>query len=473
MLSSLRHYWNIFKQSLRHEKGLVQHHYSFEEAEFLPSVLGMQEQPPSPIGRIITGLIIGFLIIVVVWATIGKVDVITTAQGKIIQVGKSKVIQPVDTGKITAIYVHEGKHVNKGDVLIELDTSETKVDEKQAMNELIVERLKYAAQKTILYSIEHKAEGKQLKEFIEPEFALEHGTRFIQAKKYVENRISEYEAKKSMLNNSILKYRSELSSLRLNISRLESTLPLAKKKSESYKKAIDKEVVPEHQYMSVLQSYYDLKGEYEVSKQRVNEINASINSAIDEKENVKQELRRELLLEQNEAEKRIVMFEQELKKAQLRTEDLILISPTDGIVQQLSVNTIGGVVTPAQELMVIVPTQRVLEVEAWVQNKDIGFVEEGMIADVKIEPFPFTKYGVVTAKLKTLSQDAIQLEDVGFVFLVRVLLDKSAIWVSKTKQVNLSPGMNVTVEIKTGKRRVIEYFLTPIIKGFSTVARER
>jgi hemolysin D len=135
------------------------------------------------------------------------------------------------------------------------------------------------------------------------------------------------------------------------------------------------------------------------------------------------------------------------------------------------VHTVGGVVTPAQELMVIVPEEDSLDIEAWVENKDIGFVSEGHRAEIKVEAFPFTRYGTIDGEITTLSKAAVPMDKIGAVYAARVSMAKSDIRV-ENKQVQLSPGMNVTVEIKTGTRRLIEYFLSPLLRGFNESVRE-
>ncbi|BBA32640.1 HlyD family secretion protein [Methylocaldum marinum] len=151
---------------------------------------------------------------------------------------------------------------------------------------------------------------------------------------------------------------------------------------------------------------------------------------------------------------------------------MTLAAPVDGVVQQLAVHTVGGVVTPAQPLLVIVPRDNPLEVEAFIQNKDIGFVNAGQEAEVKIETFPFTKYGTIPAKVMQVSNDAIQDEKRGLIYAARVALSHATMVVEE-KAVNLTPGMAVTVEIKTGKRRLIEYFLSPLLQYEDESLRER
>lgn len=143
-----------------------------------------------------------------------------------------------------------------------------------------------------------------------------------------------------------------------------------------------------------------------------------------------------------------------------------------GTVQQLAVHTIGGVVTPAQPLLVIVPKEQSLEVEAFIENKDIGFVFAGQDVEVKVETFPFTKYGTIPAKVVHVSNDALNDEKRGLIYAARVKLSKSTMQLEK-KIVNLSPGMAVTAEIKTGKRRVVEYFLSPLMQYKDESLRER
>lgn len=174
-----------------------------------------------------------------------------------------------------------------------------------------------------------------------------------------------------------------------------------------------------------------------------------------------------------DAEIRAHSLSKELAKAQTRSSQQYLAAPIDGVVQQLAIHTVGGVVTPAQQLMVIAPQEGHVEIEAWVENKDIGFVNAEQIAEIKVESFPFTHYGTITGRVMSLSGDSVPLEKQGFFYSARVSMDRATIRVDNGKDVLLTPGMNVSVEIKTGQRRVIEYFLSPIVQAFSDTARER
>jgi hemolysin D len=154
---------------------------------------------------------------------------------------------------------------------------------------------------------------------------------------------------------------------------------------------------------------------------------------------------------------------EELLKAEQRSSNYLLKAPIDGTVQELAVTTIGGVVTPAQEIMKIVPENSAVEVEARFLNKDIGFIHPGQLAEIKVDTFNFTKYSVVDAELADISGDAIQDEQLGLVYKARLIPSESALQVGG-KLVNLAPGMTVTAEVKTGQRRVIEFFLSPLLR---------
>jgi hemolysin D len=171
-------------------------------------------------------------------------------------------------------------------------------------------------------------------------------------------------------------------------------------------------------------------------------------------------------------ETKVASLVQEVTKAGQRAGFQRLTTPIDGVVQQVAVHTVGGVVTPAQQLLIVVPLEHPVEVEAQVENKDVGFVKEGQVVELKVETFPFTLYGTIPGRVVSVSDDAAPIEKVGLVYPTRVSMDRATMQVDG-KPVHLSPGMAVTVEIKTGQRRVIEYLLSPLLKSVKESLRER
>jgi len=184
------------------------------------------------------------------------------------------------------------------------------------------------------------------------------------------------------------------------------------------------------------------------------------------------EARRQALAEVQDAKRQRQAMEQELTKATGLNARQVLYAPVAGEVQQLVVTTIGGVVTEAQPLMMVVPKGAKLEAEVNVENKDIGFVREGQVAEIKVHTFPFTRYGVIDAKVTGITRDVVEDEKRGLVYKMRLEMAKLSLMVDG-KEVGLSPGMAVSAEVKTGKRRLIEYFLSPLIQHVYESVRER
>ena len=230
--------------------------------------------------------------------------------------------------------------------------------------------------------------------------------------------------------------------------------------------------VSRHGYLEREQERIEQEADLANQRSRLREIEATLREVQGQRQALMAETRRATLDSTTEAQQRLDALGQEWKKADSRGRLMRLTSPVDGTVQQLVVHTEGGVVTEAQPLMVIVPSDNPLEVEAFFENKDIGFVKTGQEAEVKIETFQYTKYGTLDAEVSSVSHDAINDEKRGLIYSSRVRMAKTTLMVDGT-EVSLSPGMAVTVEVKTGQRRVIEYFLAPLLQHTSESLRER
>ena len=184
------------------------------------------------------------------------------------------------------------------------------------------------------------------------------------------------------------------------------------------------------------------------------------------------EFKRVLLEKEDEIIQSLLTLQQQLVRTENRIEGFHLQSPVDGVVQQITTHTIGGVVAAGETVMMIVPDDAELEIEAFFENKDIGFVKIGQQVEIKIDAFPFTKYGLVEGVISHLSEDAIVDETMGLIFKAVISIDKKSME-SISKPVFVSPGMTVAVEAKTGSRRLIEYFLSPLMRYQHESIRER
>lgn len=448
----------------RHEndsKGLQPH-----EAEFLPAALSLQETPVSPAPRVAMWLVISFTLIALLWACFGKIDIVATAQGKIVPNAGTKVIQPFELSTIKAIHVKDGQPVKAGDVLIELDATTTQADKDRVSSELALNRLQEARAQAMLKALEQQQNPVLLR----PSQVTEN--QFVEADALLQGQYKEYQSKLALLDADIVKKQAEQKSIQTQINSLEKSLPISRQRAENFKQLADNDNVPKDAYLQREQQKIDQEGQLATGKSRFQELKAALDSIQEQKQALLAETKRNHLDSLNEASQHIAALEQELIKADSRHGLMKLTAPVDGTVQQLAVRTIGGVVTEAQPLMVIVPKDDVVEVEAFLENQDIGFVNEDQEAEVKVQTFPYTKYGTIHAVVTSVSDDAINDEKMGLVYAVRAKLAKSTMQL-ESKVVNLSAGMAVTVEIKTGKRRVIEYFLKPFLEYKNESLKER
>jgi hemolysin D len=457
-----------------------------EELQFLPAALEIVETPPSPTGRAIGATIIALFFVAFVWACLGHVDIVATATGKIIPTGYSKVIQPYETGVVRAIRVTNGQKINSGDVLIELDPT---INEGEALHlqvdlqsaQLDIARLRAALADT----------DDPLAEFRPPDNA--NPTVVAMQKRFLLAQTSEHRAKIGALDSQRAQKEAEVSTIAATIDKLEAVIPTIQERV-NIRKTLN-EYGSRLQYFEVLQQLTESQQERLVQKSHYKEAQAALAAVIDTRAQTEAEYRRNLFGDMAEAERKAAGYAADLSRAEQRTKLQRLISPVDGVVQQLAVHTVGGVVTPAETLMVIVPDDTGLQVEAMVDNRDIGFVHIGDGVEVKVDTFDFTRYGLLHGTVQSISQDAITREvspdakpndksQAGsgnassepkgqqLSYAALISLDRAQMQI-EDKNVNLSPGMAVTAEIKTGSRRIITYLLSPLLRYKQNSLRER
>jgi hemolysin D len=460
--SSILRHWIIWKAAWRAESadqlGTVP---SGGSTEFLPAVLEIQQAPPSPIGRGISWTIIGVFTAGTLWATFGWIDIVATAQGKIIASGYSKVIQPYETGVIASIHVLDGQAVKQGQVLIELDPTQNRADHDRASNEHRAAKVDAARLRALIA-------GRST--FDEPSDGdLQY---MVLQQQLLREQLSEYEARVGAAKHLIDQRKAALEQTNENIRRLESTVPMETERADAYRKLFEHDAATKLDLLQAEQQRIDKTQELAGQRKKFVQDAAALLEAESNYRLTVTEFQQAKQAELSTIETKAASLGQEVTKAGQKADLQRLTSPIDGVVQQLAVHTVGGVVTPAQQLLVVVPSNHPVEVEAQVENKDVGFVREGQPVEIKVETFLFTLYGTVPGTVLSVSDDAAPIEKVGLVYPTRVSMDRSAIEVDG-KQVNLSPGMAVTVEIKTGKRRVIEYLLSPLLKSVKESLRER
>jgi hemolysin D len=304
---------------------------------------------------------------------------------------------------------------------------------------------------------------------------------------------AEQNAKLAAIDGQVAQKKAERATIKASIDKLKAVIPPLQERVEIRKHLASRELGSRLAYLSDLQELVGQQKEVLVQESHYSEAESAIAALVETRGKTVAEYERGLLDELAKAEQKAAGLAQDIVKAEQRTSLQKLTAPVDGVVQQLAVHTIGGVVQPAQALMIVVPDASRLEIEAMVSNRDIGFVEVGQEAAIKVDTFNFTRYGLLHGTVLTVSHDAItrdkppdksidklpsaeasSSEPKGqeLVYAARVSLDRARVQV-ENKTVNLSPGMAVTVEIKTGSRSIISYLLSPLVRYQHEILRER
>jgi hemolysin D len=455
-----------------------------DELAFLPAALEIVETPPSPIGRAIGASIIAIFMLALLWASLGHVDIVATATGKIIPTGHSKVIQPFETGVVRAIRVADGQTVEAGDVLIELDPTINESETAHLHGDLQSAQLDIARLHAALADTDDP-----LGAFHPPDGA--NPTLVAMQRQFLVAQVTEHKAKIAALDGQKAQKEAELATIAATINKLDAVIPTIQERVNI--RQVLNEYGSRLQYFEVLQQLTESQQERLVQLSRRHEAEAALAAITDTRGQTVAEFRRTLFGELAEAERKAAGFAADLAKTEQRTKLQLLTAPVAGMVQQLAVHTVGGVVTPAQTLMVIVPSDSRLEIEAMVSNHDIGFVHAGDEVEIKIDTFDFTRYGLLHGQVLSISSDSIVRDVPGdkstdkstnavntnsepkgqeLSYAARISLDRTQMQV-EGKTLNLSPGMAVTAEIKTGSRRIIGYLLSPLMKYKEESLRER
>ena len=462
-----------------------------EKLAFLPAALEIQAAPPPKWSRSLLWAISALIVLLILWASWAEIDIIATAQGKIVPSGRVKIIQPLETGVVKTIFVKEGQHVKAGDKLIALDNTASQADADRLSNEWRGQTADLARLQHFIVKLEYKKADSGTEQGKQHNQASEHNqlTKLaplvslsslplleLNQRLLLESSWQEYRSKLASFRSEIVKLIAEKKAIKINIRRLSKTLPLVTEQVESLQSLLSESMVSRNQYLELEQERINQEEMLNLEGAKAEQISASILSAEQNILAYRAEIRRNTLQEINQLTRQSESTKQELTKAKRLTALRVLTTPVDGVVEELSIATIGGIVTPAQELLKIVPFSKdggqVLEIEAGLLNKDIGFVHIGQIAEIKIDSFPFTKYGVIDGEITDISADAIEHEQLGLLFPLKASLATDEINVNG-KWVKLKPGMSVTVEIKTGTRRLMEFLLAPLMRGVSEGARER
>lgn len=464
-----------------------------EEREFLPAALEVLETPASPTARLFTWLICAVFAVALLWAWFGRIDIHAVAQGRVVPDGNVKVIQPLETAIVRAIHTRNGQRVLAGDVLIELDPTEDAATRAQTADALAKARVGAAGLREILDAI---AEGRAIRELVlDPAWDLPEAL-VARERRVMMATYEQHRTELDSLDAQVAQKRAEKARVAQTLEERRMLVEVLAERMRQREELVERGVASRNELLEVASVYHENAADMAAEVGSLEEADAAIATLETQQREVAARFVAAIAQRLAEQEAEADSLVQDLVKAETRERRKVLTSPVDGVVQQVAVHTIGQVVSTGQQLMIVVPDGVGLEIEAMVLNRDKGFVAEGQEAVVKLEAFPFTRYGFIDGLVETVSNDAVQAgappisptspgeengsalaqrgaaATGGLVFPTSVSLAQSHIVVDG-REVPLTPGMAATVEIKTGDRRLIEYILTPLLRYGDEALRER
>lgn len=475
--SLLQRYRAVLLESWRERISFDDPPRNADEKAFLAPTLSLQETPPHPVPRLAARLLCALFAVAVAWACFGQLDVVAIAPGRIIVGERSKVIQPLDPGTVRAIHVRDGDRVVQGQLLIELDPTNAQAD----MNRIAEERNTAVGETERAQALLEVFEADR-----RPRLATAaHPDSVSSDRSSLESQLqAEWLEHRARLERHDAEHRrrlAELSTARQIVAKLEATLPIVQRRDADFEQLTRQGFVSGHSSQDRARERIEIERDLATARARIHEAEAALAETVRGRAAYRAEIRRAWHDRAARGRVKLAELAQERSKVDRRHEQTRLEAPVSGTVQQLAIHTAGGVVTPAQALMVIVPDagDEPLVAEVNVENKDIGHITDGQSAEVKLETFSYTRYGTIAATVQWVTADAV-IQSAGpdgarrneAIFPARLKLAQHSVDVDG-RQVRLTPGMNITAEVKIGRRRVIDYMLSPLQQRASESLRER
>ncbi|OMH38899.1 HlyD family type I secretion periplasmic adaptor subunit [Motiliproteus sp. MSK22-1] len=436
---------------------------SRDEYEFQPGRLEIVERPPAPWARRTAMLLTLLLVIALIWSIIGRLDIHSRSSGRLIVSSYSKVIQSLEAGEIAAIDVRDGQRVKVGDSLIELNPIGVEADVQELQARLIFRRLEQFRLQALL--TDHPLQSFKAAADIPADQVARANRHLISEWQAVQTQLQTLEGEMEVNRATQQARQAEITALLRLASNIEDRL-------KARRTLVAKKMYPKVELLQ--QEREQLEIERELARQHADlkVLEAQLLGLQEQRRSYLAERRREYHDKLNSTQVERAVVEQQLIKAREKRRLMSLRAPVDGVVQQLAVHTLGGVVQPAQQLMVIVPEDSPLEAQVMVLNKDVGFVNAQQSVEIKVDSFPYTRYGTIPGEVIHVSKDSVQDEQLGMVFPARVKIARNSILV-EDQAVPLQAGMSIVAEIRTGERRVIDYLLSPLQQYQSEAMRER
>jgi hemolysin D len=464
----LARYGAIFKAAWERRDELAGPRRMLDERAFLPAAIALQETPPHPAPRRAIIAICALFTIALLWACFGQIDIVAVAQGRIVVSQRSKTIQPLERSVVKSIHVKDGDKVKAGDLLIELDSTLTAADSARVGEDRSAATSDALRSQALLAALMHGGQPS----LRAASLSALNTTDRAEVQTQLQSEWADISAKLAKFAAEAARRKAEIATAEQLVAKLQTTLPLAQQREKDFKALTEQGFVANHAGQDRTRERIELERDLATAQARLQEAKATLVETEQGLNAYRAETLRTIKDREAQASLKTRQLAEEGTKADKRDELTRLVAPVAGTVQQLAVHTTGGVVKEAEVLLVLVPDDAEVTAEVVMENKDVGFVRAGQQATIKLETFPYTRYGTVEAQVQSITADAVQDEKRGAIFPAMLVLGQSTLNIDG-KRIKLAPGMNLTAEIKTGKRRVIDYLLSPVQQHLDESMKER
>ena len=418
--------------------------------EFKPLLVEIEDDPLNPLGRSVFWIIVLALLFFGVWMMVGKVDVVVSARGKVTPLGEVKTVQPLNTGVVRSIFVKPGDLVAEGQVMMEIDPSDINPELESMQTNWNQVELEILCLEALLTDQVFSPNNERYE------------------KTLVADQANIYQSAKALLEKQIRVKTEELAQVderlaaeRKKHGQIDYLYELGRERYRRLKKVQD--LISRDEIEKAEADFKNYENQLRTTAHGIEELLVTQSRIKKEIELIKEDERSRLLNELAEKRQHRHYLKARIRKAEFLSQRQQIRSPVRGYVAQLFVHTIGGVVTPAEKLAHVVPADSSLVIKALIQNKDIGFITAGMDASIKVDAFNFQKYGIIEGRVRQVSKDSIEDEHLGLVYEAYIDPRKNCLTVEGAAT-PITTGMSVSAEIKVGKRRIIEFFIYPLIK---------
>jgi len=426
------------------------------DTEYMSELKAAMSRKPSVWAHVILLAVVGLFTLLILWASWAEVDQVSSGQGQVIPSGKVQVVQNLEGGIVSEIQVSEGDIVEKGQILMQLDDT-------QFSSDFMENRFKYLGLQAAVARLRAEIDGTEINF---PEAVEQRLPNVAQAERDLfRSRATEQESTLAKLQSQLTQRLSEVAETRARISQLETSIKLARDEMAILEPLVAKGINAPVELIRLKREQSRNVGDLEVNKRSIVRLNASIEETKQEIEEARAQFRSRALKELNEAQVNMEALGQVLASRDDKLQRTVIRAPVKGAVKQLFVNTIGGVVRPGMDLLEIVPIEENLLVEAKIRPSDIAFLHPGLQSTVRLTAYDYTIYGSLPATLEQISADTIVDEASGeHFYLVRVKTTATSLLDKDGKPLPIIPGMTASVDVKTGKRTVLQYLLKPFHK---------